>query len=499
MITIGLRFITGRYHATPWDRHVNEGVAEWPPSPWRLLRALVATWKRTMADTPAADVLPVLHALAAPPEIQLPPASPVSTRHYMPLMADGKNSLIYDTFAAVHAQDQVLLSWPNAELTESQRGVLAQILQRLPYLGRAESWCEAALVDGPGRPDCCPVRNGEADEAAVERVRVLAPEQLEPEALLQVLLVETGELREKQRRLLPPGSRWVAYARPRHLLVAHPQRVASGRASKPVTVVRYVLDANPLPLLTDAVKVGELARRAAMSWYGRLHDRAQSTALAGREEGAPLRAQHQHAFYLPTDEDGDGRLDHLTVYAPAGLSAGECRALGRVRALQELGNDRPVHLLLVGMMGLPGLAASVPYWQAAATWESATPYLLTRHPKQHRDGTAKLTELGEQRDGPEDQIRREWALRREADPTLPELVGVERKAACTLRDEGSGAAIREIRWLQFRRWRSRGPQPSSGMAYGFTLRFAAPLAAPLALGYGCHFGLGQFRPVPGGG
>jgi len=30
-VTIKLNFPAGRYHATPWGRHVNEGVAEWPP------------------------------------------------------------------------------------------------------------------------------------------------------------------------------------------------------------------------------------------------------------------------------------------------------------------------------------------------------------------------------------------------------------------------------------------------------------------------------------
>ena len=49
-VIIKLKFPAGRYHATPWGRHVNEGVPEWPPSPWRLLRALVAVWKRTCPD-----------------------------------------------------------------------------------------------------------------------------------------------------------------------------------------------------------------------------------------------------------------------------------------------------------------------------------------------------------------------------------------------------------------------------------------------------------------
>lgn len=53
MIAISLTFPAGRYHATPWDRHVNEGAVEWPPSPWRLLRSLVAVWKRTLPDAPS--------------------------------------------------------------------------------------------------------------------------------------------------------------------------------------------------------------------------------------------------------------------------------------------------------------------------------------------------------------------------------------------------------------------------------------------------------------
>ncbi len=41
MIVLELRFPAGRFHATPWGRHVNEGAVEWPPSPWRLMRALI--------------------------------------------------------------------------------------------------------------------------------------------------------------------------------------------------------------------------------------------------------------------------------------------------------------------------------------------------------------------------------------------------------------------------------------------------------------------------
>ena len=43
MTRILFSFPGGRYHATPWGSHVNEGLVEWPPSPWRLLRPFIAT------------------------------------------------------------------------------------------------------------------------------------------------------------------------------------------------------------------------------------------------------------------------------------------------------------------------------------------------------------------------------------------------------------------------------------------------------------------------
>ena len=87
MIAIAIQFSSGRVHATPWGHHVNEGNPEWPPSPWRLLRSLVATWKRKLdgADGIDTDTMRgLLAALASPPEFVLPPATTAHSRHYMP-------------------------------------------------------------------------------------------------------------------------------------------------------------------------------------------------------------------------------------------------------------------------------------------------------------------------------------------------------------------------------------------------------------------------------
>ena len=67
MLAMSFQFDANRYHATQWGRHVNEGVPEWPPSPWRILRALVSVWQRTLPHLPHTEVVSILEQLAAPP------------------------------------------------------------------------------------------------------------------------------------------------------------------------------------------------------------------------------------------------------------------------------------------------------------------------------------------------------------------------------------------------------------------------------------------------
>ena len=57
---VAVKFPLGRYHATPWDASVNEGRVEWPPSPWRILRALVSTFKTRLPHLPEDRVTPAV-------------------------------------------------------------------------------------------------------------------------------------------------------------------------------------------------------------------------------------------------------------------------------------------------------------------------------------------------------------------------------------------------------------------------------------------------------
>jgi len=56
MTTIQLTFPWGRFYATPWGINSSRlREPEWPPSPWRLLRALVSAWFRAHPGQPPSD------------------------------------------------------------------------------------------------------------------------------------------------------------------------------------------------------------------------------------------------------------------------------------------------------------------------------------------------------------------------------------------------------------------------------------------------------------
>src|ERR1700724_2678546 len=147
-VIIKLVFPGGRYHATPWGRHVNEGVPEWPPSPWRLLRALVAVWKRTSLAFPEEQLKRILTTLAGPPLFFLPPHRVAHTRHAMPMNVIARNykpseaerkagkfqgdpSIVFDTFVSVSRRDPLFIGWLDAELAADDHAVLAKFLDHL--------------------------------------------------------------------------------------------------------------------------------------------------------------------------------------------------------------------------------------------------------------------------------------------------------------------------------------------------------------------------------
>ena len=183
MLALSFRFPAHRYHATPWGRNVNEGDVAWPPEPWRLLRALVAAYRRKGDRSRwSEDALGrLIDALAeAPPVYRLPQgAIHTHTRHYMP-QARGATTLVFDGFVRLPDGAAVTAVWSGVTLEAGLFALAADLAAAIGYLGRAESWADCeALADWDGEPNCGPVGAGFDGD----RVRLLAPFSAEAYAL----------------------------------------------------------------------------------------------------------------------------------------------------------------------------------------------------------------------------------------------------------------------------------------------------------------------------
>lgn len=460
-----IRLLAGRFHANPWGHHVNEAALEWPPSPWRLIRALAAGVARTTGDM--ASCRQVLEPLLGAPAYALPPVSAAHTRHYMPWEKNrGKveKVLVLDTFLV--GTEPIVVVW---DADVPARDLLAAALDRVGYLGRSQSWAELRLVEPPAEPNCRPLATGSAAPPGYEIARLLAPDPEQPELAITSAFASTDKIRAAGLDR-PPGTRWVRYARPRVDVDPLPAQSratrANSRHSRP-TVAMYLVDSPALPPLTEALAVADLLRRSAMAWHGRIHDGEVSPVLSGKDaNGRPLEG-HRHAFYIALDEDDDRRIDRFVVFAPAGFGRGERDALARIRTLDP-GRGRPgIHLHLVGI-GTPEDFRSKMFGRAKR-WRSHTPFLLIRHPKVRGASERRVV------DDPASQVVLELERRGFPPPTEVRLA--------------RGAPFR---WLEFRTFR-RGVAGPPG-AWGFDLEFAEPVSGPVALGRLCHFGLGLFLP-----
>ncbi len=491
MLALAFSFPAGRYHATPWDHHVNEGAVIWPPEPWRVVRALVATWHHKVKHTGRHDeetLSRLIEALSQGlPEYSLPAASHSHTRHYMPQWKAGDTSLVFDAFAAVDRDESLVMAWKALDLPHEQLALLDDLLNVIGYLGRAESWVEARRFEGLFEPNCRPGSealdkdSGELREVVTllaplpqaeymeVRKRFLADKKAEkklgstlPDGLLNALSVETSDLR-KLGWSQPPAVRKVHYTRPLEAL--RPQRVPRRVAAPAATTVRYLLIGKPLPRVEDSVRIGELLRSAVMSEARKqLGEDAVPAIFSGHD--LPAGSRHRHAFYLPWDDSGDGRIDRLVLHVPNGMAPFERRIAEKLRRLWS--RDGSEWRLVVETVG--DADAGSPLLAAATRWQSATPYLRPWHLKKKFDVAA--------------QIRRECRER-----GLPEPVQLE-----TLPSVEVGNQTRKT--IHFHRFRSKHGLNQPDRLGGFwRLTFAEAVPGPLALGFGCHFGLGLFRPV----
>lgn len=501
MLAIGFRFSGGRYHATPWGRHVNEADVEWPPSPWRILRALIAVWHRKLnQETYPPDQLEVLLKQLAEslPNYRLPDAVHSHVRHYMPVRegARDKNTLVFDAFLRLSSDDELVVLWPDIDLDSPSQQLLDELLSGLSYLGRAESWVEARRLDRwEGKPNCTPgdisidVSTGEIAEITTLYCP-LTPlayqsfhekwtqvEQTKhgkrkkgtvalPEAWLTAVGLETSDL-QAQGWSQPPAARRVFYRRPSHSLKPAATLVINPILydKAPVTTIRFALYGRPLPRMEDAVKIGELARIALMH-LAEKHIGQIPEILSGHD--LPETNRHQHAFFLPECNE-QGHINHLLIHAPGGFKTAHLTAMQKLsRLFTRNGNEWQI--MYEGAGDISAFMNVSRYAARSTTWRSITPYLRPWHIKN--------------KFGIPVQISKECRLR-----GLPNPENIT-----PLHEIHVGNAPR--RPVDFHRFRSKRGMTQPDVSGSLVeLLFPEPIIGPLALGFGCHFGLGLFVPV----
>ncbi len=523
MPTVKLRFPGGRYHATPWGHHVNEGLIEWPPCPWRLLRAFIATGfcKLGWSEIPA-DGRNLINKLATElPRYHLPTASAAHSRHFMPLgtLEKGreKTTLVFDTWANVGA-GELVIHWP-CELDAAEAELLSQLASALGYLGRSESWGEAELL--PEEPsiewNAAPCQNGEHRAPGREQVLLMAAIPPSDYAAWRAVQVQealrpfqgqkqTAPVKKKQAQAIepyppdllacltkdtawwkgcgwsqPPGSRRVFYWRPSDALEVGVPPAPRRTSVRPVTTMLLAITSpsgnrSALPAVTRTLPQAELFHRAIIGRLGN-GQRVNCPELTGKDESdQPLRRQHQHAHTLPVDLDGDGRLDHILIYAQMGLRAAAQQAIRALRRTWTKGGVGELQVAVAGSGDLDMLRRLPPPLDRAIeailgppegsqVWESLTPFVPPRFLKAKGKDTL---------DG---QAQAELASR-----GLPQAQRVAFDPELT----------KQLRHFVRRRVHGGSP-PKMDAGYGLRLHFAEPIRGPLLLGYASHYGLGLFR------
>ncbi len=445
MLLIELAFPAGRDHATAWGRHVNEGIPEWPPSGYRLIRALYDVWKRKLPEWEESRVERLLGMLGtSAPRYRLPSATVSHTRSFLSKNEQDLQSktLIFDGFVVLSSRATVLMGWPDLTPDSDFLDDLDELLSRLNYLGRSESWIEARTLRGVSGVEWnCFTQSAESVNCEMEIVPVasaIPPHDYKPAAigrgktlkhLTWMEAIATGtEVILGAGWSHPPAMRYVDYLRPVNSF-APEVRVNRQRKDSRICSVLYALDSKVPPDVTETLEVAERVRTKLMGIHKRLAGGPQhvSVKFSGKDRsGEPLR-DHRHAFYLPLDYNGGGRLDHLLVHCREGFDPLECQALDEFSSLWQGG-------------GRPDVRCIPVHWGGGRSKEkkiftSATPFVPPRH---HRRGRGDFGEWLQA------EVARECA-----NHNLP------RPARVTAIHELIAKGGRPIRWADFRRNRKQ--------------------------------------------
>lgn len=493
-------FPLGRFHATPWRVNpFDDPNGEWPPSPWRLIRAVTARWyqlAREAEDEPSLAELEDLQAALCKSTyaFHLPPDARKGTplRQYHPTEFGWRpaqkkkagtrsygTSLVQDNYWCVPPESPVWWFIEGAGWTDELRVLLARCLERMTYFGRAETLTSiriATSTDIP-TPNCTLV-----DKRTAGTVPLLSPHT----GATRDDIERTTDDPEVVKRSVPPGAQWLFAVLPTRPTVRERQRVPVPRPGR--HLMQFAIGWNVAPDPRAIVRLTSRFRGAVISELLRLKtgDRSATwsrverevresiASMTGKDANGDHLTGHRHTEFMAWCEDG--RPTRLVVWRGSqAFDACEQDAI-LVAASRDVswavaGSDADEWK--VRLVPLDRAVPLPPGFDArpSTAWESVTPYVPPRY---HLRGGKERS-----RESMTEQIRCELRQRGLVAEVDVEIVGAPTWVSVHVprREANQRTFIGDRRGQRVR------------------LRFAAPVSGPVRLGHSSSFGLGLFRPL----
>jgi CRISPR-associated protein Csb2 len=425
-------FPLGRFHATLWRANpFDDPYGEWPPSPWRLTRAVVARWyqwrRETVGTWPEDELENLIRALCSSNyRFYLPEQARRSLilRQYQPVEFGWNpaakkapatrsygTSLIQDNAWCIPPDEDLFWFVEGDSWTPELAEILDRCLERIVYFGRAE-----ALT-----------RIFRTDEAPIS-ANVMLNESRNSGSLAPVLIpclgtsrtdVERVTLDPQAARNIPQGARVMYANRPQRLPVR--ERPVRQRTEPDCNLVQLALGWAVPPEPRAVVRLTARFRSAVLRnlilikttggtarWSGApLSVRNGIADMTGKDaEGAPLRGPRRHAEFFAWG-NGSAPTRLLVWRQPRPFDEDERSAIldaaSKEISWAAAGDDADAWK--IKLVPLDAAVPPPPGFdnRSYASWASLTPYVPPRH--HLRGGKPRPPE------SIENQIRRELGLR----------------------------------------------------------------------------------------
>jgi len=514
------KFLLGRFHATRWNQGAfGDPYGEWPPSPWRLLRALSFRWfqlSRETGDTDRKRLEKLLNDLArSPPEFYLPSLSWTSPpiKQYLPTEVNwtdasakaaafkkAKTTLNEDHYRAISPETTIYWVWPNLE--EIDLELLDALVKRILYFGRAESLTQIKRVRSlPSNPG---IKSKLSAGGTDDEVPVLAPIP-GLDLNFDILLATTEDPKIKNSEI-PPGTMWLYAKLPERLKTVSTSK-SSPKYSTNLNLLQFVIGGRVFPLQERWVVVSERFRGMVLrerfkqitgekkSSFASLSSEQKMAVslLSGKDSDSFPLVDHKHAYFCIIP-DANRQPIRLVVWRETPFNQDEIDAFLKASERDIFWDYStpkwPLRILPLPFNAIPPESFSN---KKHSVWVSLTPLVPPVSRKRFRKS-------GRERPGETPEMITIKLLERKGLP-CPKLIEILSlndewidhrgpEKTCQLKSEW----VSVHRSFKARQENKDNRERNVALGYYLRINFEEPVAGPIILGESSHFGLGLFVP-----